>query len=119
MTASSILIETGQIQKPSSQTNSGSKGLPTIFKFPGDAKEAYVCGTFSTRLEGLASIFVHPLIDLSSLSYVRADVFVLHRSMRDRENGHVHLFCSHRKPSMSETLLLHNSSIAPRGSGNN
>lgn len=40
-------IETGQVQKPSSQTNSGSKGLPTIFKFPGDAKEAYVCGTFS------------------------------------------------------------------------
>lgn len=25
----------------------GSKGLPTIFKFGGNAKEAYVCGTFS------------------------------------------------------------------------
>jgi len=26
---------------------SGSKGLPTIFKYSGNAKEAYVCGTFS------------------------------------------------------------------------
>jgi len=29
------------------QSTSGSKGLPTIFKFAGTAKEAYVCGTFS------------------------------------------------------------------------
>ena len=41
-------IETGGcIKKPSILSNPGSKGLPTIFKYPGDAKEAYVCGTFS------------------------------------------------------------------------
>ena len=37
----------GKIKKPSTQCNPGSKGLPTIFKYAGDAKEAYVCGTFS------------------------------------------------------------------------
>ena len=37
----------GRTKKPSAQCNPGSKGLPTIFKYPGDAKEAYVCGTFS------------------------------------------------------------------------
>ena len=41
-------IETGgKVKKPPTQSNTGSKGLPTIFKFPGEAKEAYVCGTFS------------------------------------------------------------------------
>jgi len=37
----------GRMKKPSTQGNPGSKGLPTIFKYAGDAKEAYVCGTFS------------------------------------------------------------------------
>ena len=37
----------GKIKKPSTQCNPGSKGLPTIFKYAGEAKEAYVCGTFS------------------------------------------------------------------------
>ena len=37
----------GKTKKPSTQCNPGSKGLPTIFKYAGDAKEAYVCGTFS------------------------------------------------------------------------
>lgn len=37
----------GRMKKPSIQGNQGSKGLPTIFKYAGDAKEAYVCGTFS------------------------------------------------------------------------
>jgi len=37
----------GRMKKPSTQCNPGSKGLPTIFKYAGDAKEAYVCGTFS------------------------------------------------------------------------
>lgn len=37
----------GRTKKPSTQCNPGSKGLPTIFKYAGDAKEAYVCGTFS------------------------------------------------------------------------
>jgi len=40
-------IETGGCIKNPTQSNPGSKGLPTIFKFAGDAKEAYVCGTFS------------------------------------------------------------------------
>ena len=37
----------GRMKKPNTQCNPGSKGLPTIFKYAGDAKEAYVCGTFS------------------------------------------------------------------------